>query len=672
MLSINRPVEAVYHLPKELLAVNEPSRLKAKNIILQIQQNRDPIAILDLMDQCLNLGEEDEESKTILHWAALKFSQNPEMTTRILQKWIEIGLDVNQISSEGLTFINYMISSLTKCLESPLHLKNWVNQKKLFTEGNSSINANESLLSLIWKWTSFSVDLKIDFTDRLISFAEKEDQWKTFRWLLTMPFKEKVLVRLSVEDTMTMIRHYSKKVDMNTIFDDEDKPLIIQPMRKFKYYPISAMRIIKTMIECGAKTNITDPHGRSILLYSLEALPLCIEETIQFITYLINNRFSPFKVTEHQKGYIHHIQCSLDDVLSTEQQKFLFVKLYKKKIVQEFRYRQLLVNLFDLSGYQTKIFNEVMPLEGSYSLQKFYNHPLLTQENSQFYLNLRVSNKKEPPISLWPKVLKKFMSMCEKEVSVTVIEKISEISVALEKIPNMLNSCFRIESKVYNHFHEILSSEEPCGFMVRHLNHRPGFDHVVAYYNHGEHILIGNRGYGSGKCPGVTVHKKSEISQKDSLCSDLFYGVETTKFTNRYFPERMISQKGCRGKKIVHYIQETTQSGHTCPIASYESLELSMVFMTIDNMLKNRKTSTKLAQAICKIHHSLRRQFVLSTYLSYHEQEKSNKLPVDTHLLLVLRSTKTSDLESDQKRYQQLTNWLTKKNPSLAVILSKP
>lgn len=658
MFSTNLAVEAVYHLPKELLAANEPSGPKAKDIILQIQQNEDPIVILELMDQCLNLCEEDEESKTILHWAALKFPQNPEAVTSILKKWVQKGLPVNQISSEGLTFINYLTSSLTDPSDSPLHLKKWMSQKK-------------SLLQIIWKCTPFSVDLKIDFTDRFLSFAEKEDQWNIFRWLLTMPFKEKDLHSLSVEDIMTMIRHYSKQIDMNTIFDGEETPLIIQPIRKFKYYPISAMQIIRTMIECGANPNITDLHGRSLLLYTLEALPLCIEETIQFITYLINNRVSPFKVSRYQNGCIYHIQCLLDDVLSTEQQKFLFDKLYKKKIVQEFRYRQLLVNLFDFSGYRTKIFNEVMLLEGSHSLQKFYNHPLLTQENSQFYLDLKVSKTGDSPTSLWPKVLKKFMGMCERKVYITVIQKISEISGALEKVPNMLNSCFRSESTVYNHFHEILSSEKPCGFMVRHLNNGGGYNHVVGYYNHDEHILIGNRGYGCGEYPGVTVHKKSKISQKDSLCSDLFYGVETTKFMHRYFAERMISQKGCSGKKIVHYIPDTTQRGHTCPIASYESLELSMVFMTIDDILKNRETSTKLAQVICKIHHSLRRQFLLSSYLRYHEQEQSFKLPADIHLLFTLCSTKTSDPDSDRTRYEQLTNWFIKKNPSSGVILSK-
>lgn len=287
-------------------------------------------------------------------------------------------------------------------------------------------------------------------------------------------------------------------------------------------------------------------------------------------------------------------------------------------VYREFLLLKLIANCFSLEE-KWVLEDGAVNLPGSSTrLTDFYSW--IEDEALQFYTNN--SESKGKTIALLRDVSKIISSDAQ-----SAIQQISYAAwkTLLEDTGLLLSRSYYYRRTREETIDSLLDSKGRFAFLPSLATTDANSRHVVGLFFKPPEVLFCNKGDDLSKISGVSRHSFSQ-KRINKIFKEAREGTQLYRFITDHFPDRFKKTKVDKSPFIARQKSQTTGN---CPVASFSSLELSLLITLISEAAPEAKESSvnEIARAIKTIHRKERRKKVLSEYEQFHSNEDSGMSP---------------------------------------------
>lgn len=236
-----------------------------------------------------------------------------------------------------------------------------------------------------------------------------------------------------------------------------------------------------------------------------------------------------------------------------------------------------------------------------------------------------------------------------------------EIAVALQEAKRILSTAFSLGRQGRGNLLQAINSTAAVGFIATApVDHDSYHDIGLLFRNKTAYLC--NKGFGSLQ-HGISEHPFPYFLKKKNLILDLTSGKRLLEIVGKYFPERSLFIRN----DAAMILSQHQQAGNNCPIASYTSLELAILYTRLCMVYPDDSDKAKhVARAILATHRSHRQLLALSQYLSLHSSPR--EVPIHSEILFNLFG---KSLHSEKKRAiaEMIESWAKKYSPALSACI---
>ncbi|MEC7838715.1 MAG: hypothetical protein VX777_01600 [Chlamydiota bacterium] len=621
---------------------------------------KNPKKALETMDQFKNPNTQDRNGVSLIHWTAFLAPRFPCECLGIMKKLLDSGEDINCPDSNASTPLHYLCNAITdNNIETIEFGVDWMN---LMIQSGATpfLQTNRSLspVDCLFENVRLTIESKVFLTKLLLNdMPSKEANALCQRGIRHFFTKNGIMNIPSLQDIQVILETYGDILDLENI-DGKGNSILSYVAKNYSPETLENLCFIAALaINKGANPNGKNAKGNAILLDVIDQELLIYNKHHSLDSYnrlqlvvkaLINLGADPLKSTHNiKKGFIRNTYHSLITLFSAEQAQNLYKTIYGCDVFTEIELRSLLLNSYSINNHISTLNEEIVELEGASSLETFITPHLYYLK--QYYKELEEEIDSDKSLKL-PLILERCYNLTLDTESLVKLKKV------FKKIPNLLKECGTSQlmspKNLANKIQENVPFSMLAGHVVKGKNGKNSA-HAVSYYFIGNIMILGNCGGFSGKYPGVSIHRKPKNIR--NFTQQIANRNDIAPFLKKYFP-RNIDQHRLEDQVAIKYIPQKHQSIGNCPIKSFGSLELAVLYYELKNHFDD-DTAINLAKAIKTIGHSYRRESILNFYLDQHRISNKSNLPPDYSLLLKIRDTIKSHQSIDEARKIKINSW---------------
>lgn len=430
-----------------------------------------------------------------------------------------------------------------------------------------------------------------------------------------IPIKIQLIVNLLKE--INILNRFS----MNSYLDAEGRNLIQLSLQDPDISPDSALALVRTLKESGCDIN----HASKDHLFPLLSV-LKSNRPFDQKTWLANQmihlgaKARPLLPGTNIPSFTR-LFCLQKTGMERDRLAALTYLVSGRSYYQEFYYITLLCNLFGID-FQWSLDGFSLQIAG---LDKEETQIAAWMEREAWEFYSALLNDDNPCHYLfWKRIYEKLGNDLSEALWRVNGEQIRE---ALSKVRSSLATAFamgrnRRASRESRNHPDTIS-------LIATLSTGGGQYHDIGILFKKGIVYFSNKGFGT-RDAGVSAHPFT-TRRFELLVNDIEQERCILDIVHNYFPERALDAV----RTMPLLFSQKMQRANNCPIASYASLELAVVYSSlIDFFPATSAAARAIARAIKDVHHSTRKESALAQYFSYHSIPRD--VPMSRELLLLI------------------------------------
>ncbi|MEC7838714.1 MAG: hypothetical protein VX777_01595 [Chlamydiota bacterium] len=625
--------------------------------------DNNPNKALAIMDQFKSPNMPDGNGNSLMHATISLAPRFPNECFKIMKKLLAADENINCLDSYGNTPLhNLCIAISDETRQSFLLGKNWIDHMIKFGANSLLINSfGQTPVDHIFQNFELSIETKIFFAKALLSITPKNEACALVRQGIEGYFINEELLSPSLKEIEVILNTYGDIIDLNNI-DGTGTSVFTYIFYSYASDNIAYLcEVIALAVSKGADPNHKNSEGNSVLLNGIDREVLIYHydpsnsyNRLQLLfKTLIDLGADPLKsIDNKQKGCINKIYSYFTEQFTTEQMQSLFLTLYKRDVYIELETRILLLNSYSIDSHVSTLYGETFNLEGANSIEKFI-HPHIYYLN-QYYKEL-IQELDGGEQNNFREILNRCNHPYLHKDSTYTLKKI------FAQVPKILEECGTTQQLTSRELIQKIKNNAPFTMLATHLVTSERLEdeaHTVGYYFVDNIMMLGNCGAFSGNYPGLSIHEKTVKAKQ--FTKKLIDEHNLSSFLRIYFPGR-VDLRGPRKRKTIKYIPQHHQTIGNCPIKSFNSLELGVLYYELQKYFDD-EFAINLAKAIKAVGHTYRKKEILRLYLDMHHTSIKGKFPpADDELLLQIRNSLANNEDLDNTRINSINKWFKEK-----------